>query len=141
MNNISLFVFLVLFSTTIWADKDTREVIYLDQASRAFLKHEMQGNVAAIQQALAALAEEDMFAVAEAFRPMGMQGMSHVPPSLRNSMPMGFKKLGMPLHQAFDQLANKAEMGATIKEVLADLSKAMKLCVACHSAYQIKDKQ
>ncbi len=136
-----LAVSLLTSSTFLLAAEDKREIIYLDQASRAFVKQEMQENLQGIQKALAALAKDDVFEIADAFRPMGMQGMSKAPTELRHSMPMGFKKLGMPLHMAFEKLTAKVEAGASTKEILADLSKAMEKCVACHAAYRIEDKK
>jgi len=140
LQKITMFIFLTAIYTPIFAENSQREIIYVDSASREFIINEMQENLNGIQKALTALSKDDMFAVAEALRPLGMKGMMHVPKSLKKSLPMGFKKLGMPLHMAFDKIANKAEMGAASAEILTDLSAAMANCVACHSAYTIKPK-
>jgi len=133
-------VFLTVFSSSSWAEKDNRQVIVLDGAARAFLVHEMRQNVSGLQQALIALSNEDMKGVATALRPLGMQGMGSVPPSLMAAVPDGFRKIGMPTHMAFDGIADAAERGAGTKEILSSIGKAMEHCVACHAAYRVESK-
>jgi len=133
-------VFLAAFSNSSWAEKDNREVIVLDDEARAFIIHEMQQNVSGLQQAMTALSNDDMKSVASALRPLGMQGMGSAPPTLMSAVPDGFRKIGMPTHMAFDRIADAAEKGASTKDVLSSLGKAMENCVACHAAYRVESK-
>lgn len=126
-----------VFANGAWAEKVGREAIILDDESRAFVVGEMQQFVSGIQQALIALSQDDMKGVAAAVRPLGMQGMSSAPPNLMSSVPAGFRQIGMPIHMAFDKIAEAAETGATAKEILTSLGAAMDRCVACHAAYRI----
>jgi hypothetical protein len=71
---------------------------------------------------------------------LGMQGMSSAPPNLMSSVPEGFRQIGMPIHMAFDKIADAAETGATTKEILTSLGAAMNRCVACHAAYRIASR-
>lgn len=139
LNNIALGIAVVLavFANGAWAEKDSRETIILDDESRAFVVQEMQQFVSGLQQALSALSQDDIKSVAAALRPLGMQGMSSAPPNLMSSVPDGFRQIGMPIHMAFDKIADAAETGATTKEILTSLGAAMNRCVACHAAYRI----
>lgn len=135
-----LAVILTVFSNSSWAEKDNREVIALDDESRAFIFHEMQQYVSGLQKAITALSRNDMKAVASAVRPLGMQGMASVPPTLMSAVPDEFRQMGMPIHMAFDKIADAAEKGATTKDILSSLGMAMNRCVACHAAYRIESK-
>ncbi len=130
-------VALAVFANAAWAGKDGREAIILDDESRAFVVQEMQQFVNGLRQALIALSQDDMKSVSAAVRPLGMQGMSSAPPNLMSSVPEGFRQIGMPIHMAFDKIADAAETGATTKEILTSLGAAMDRCVACHAAYRI----
>ena len=123
------------------AERDQREIVVLDEESRAFVINEMQQFVSGLQQALTALAQDDMKGVSVALRPLGMQGMSNAPPTLMSTVPVGFRQIGMPIHMAFDKLANAAEKGASSVEILSGLGEAMNRCVACHAAYRIEAEQ
>ncbi len=133
-------IFLVTLSNSSWAEKDSREVIVLDDAARAFVIREMRQNLSGLQQALTALSKDDMEGVSAALRPLGMQGMGSAPPSLMSSVPDGFKAIGMPMHMAFDAIADAAVMEDSKKDILASLGKAMQNCVACHAAYRVESK-
>ncbi|GBE08197.1 hypothetical protein BMS3Bbin11_01457 [bacterium BMS3Bbin11] len=133
-------VILTVFSNSSWAEKDNRVAVVLDDENRAFVLHEMRQNVSGLQQAITALSKDDMKGVASALRPLGMQSMASVPPTLMSSVPGGFMQIGMPNHLAFDKIADAAEKGASTKDILSSLGMAMNRCVACHAAYRIESK-
>ncbi len=133
-------IVLTAFTNASLAEQDNREPIALDDAGRAFILHEMQQYVSGLQQALTALSRDDMKGVATAVRPLGMQGMANAPSTLMSSIPDGFRQIGMPIHMAFDKIADSAEKGATKNEILSMLGTAMSRCVACHATYRIEPK-
>ena len=133
-------VFLATISNEAEAQKDSREAVVLDEESRAFVVQEMQQFVSGLQQAIIALSNDDVKSAGAALRPLGMQGMVSAPPALMSTVPPGFRQIGMPIHMAFDQIADAAEKGATAKEVLSGLGMAMNRCVACHAAYRIESQ-
>lgn len=98
----------------------------------------MKQYVSGLQQALTALSRDDMQGVAAAVRPLGIKGLASAPKSLISAVPDGFMKIGMPIHMAFDKVASAAEKGASSKDILSSLGKAMNSCVACHAAYRIE---
>lgn len=136
-----LAIVLQIFTSGAQAQQDNRETVILDEQSRAFVIREMQQFVSGIQQAITALSKGDAISVAAALRPLGMQGMSSAPPTLMSTVPAGFRQIGMPIHMAFDKLADAAEQGAPANEMLAGLGMAMTRCVACHAAYRIESRE
>ena len=122
------------------AEKDQREVVYLDDENRAFVIQEMQLFVSGLQQSITALSKSDMKSVAVALRSLGMQSMSTAPATLMSNLPVEFRQIGMPIHMEFDKLATAADQGATAEEILAGLGTAMNRCLACHAAYRIESK-
>ena len=135
---LGLGMMLTLFSNGTWAQKDSRETIVLDAEASSYLFEEMKQYVSGLQQALTALAKDDLQGVATAVRPLGMQGMANTPKTLTGAVPDGFIKIGMPIHMAFDKIADAAEKGASSKEILSGLGMAMSRCVACHAAYRVE---
>ncbi len=137
---LGITVILTVFSNSSWAEKDNREAIVLDDVNRTFILHEMRQNVSGLQQAITALSKDDMKGAASALRPLGMQSMANIPPDLMSTVPDGFMQIGMPLHLAFDKIADTAEKGASTKDILSSIGVAMNRCVACHTAYRIEPK-
>jgi len=137
---IAITVAVTALPESVRAEEDTREAIVLDAESRAFVIREMQQFVSGLQQAMVALSTDDVKSVAAAVRPLGMQGMSSAPPNLMSTVPQGFRQIGMPIHMAFDKIADAAEQGATAQEILSGLGMAMNRCVACHAAYRIEPR-
>jgi len=133
-------IFLAFISNGAEAQEDTREAVILDDGSRAFVVQEMQQFVSGLQQAIIALSNDDVKSAGAALRPLGMQGMASAPPTLMSTVPPGFRQIGMPIHMAFDQIADAAEKGASAKQVLSSLGMAMNRCVACHAAYRIESQ-
>ena len=138
--SVAVFAMLLFSAGDVSAEKDKRQAIYLDEESFAFVVKEMQLFVSGLQQAVTALSSGDMEAVSAALRPLGMQSMSAAPPTLMSTVPMEFRQLGMPIHMAFDKLADAAGQGASSEDILAGIGTAMNRCVACHAAYRIEPK-
>ncbi len=120
------------------AGLDDRQALSLNDEERRFVLTEMQNYVISIQRIAAALSNNDLPAVATAARSMGMQAMQNAPATLMGKMPAEFRKLGMPTHMAFDQIADAAEDGAGVDVILAKLAGAMQQCVACHAGFRIE---
>jgi hypothetical protein len=57
--------------------------------------------------------------------------------SLMGKLPIGFKKMGLDTHAAFDQLALDAQEFGDRDQALSALHKLMNNCVASHAAYRI----
>ena len=129
---------LLISTSAIAADKDSRQILMLSEAQRGHVLEEMRALLSGTRNILAALATDDMASVSKHARPLGL-GMAHkAEDHLKGVLPKEFMQLGMSLHQDFDQIAADAESKKDPKLTLRQLSDAMAKCVACHDAYQIR---
>lgn len=128
-----------LLATAAFAgDYDDRQTLKLSEAQRSHVLEEMRALLSGTQNILAALSKDDMTAVAQHARPLGM-GMAHkAEDHLKGVLPKEFMGLGMSLHQDFDQIASDAESKKDPKLTLRQLSDSMSKCAACHASYQIR---
>ena len=138
MNKI-IFILLVFFATSASTEElDNRQVLNLSEPQRDHVLGEMRALLTGIQNILAALAKNDMTAVAQAAKSLGM-GMAHNAENhLHGVLPKEFMQLGMSVHKDFDLIAADAESLKDSKHALQQLSDAMGKCTACHATYQIR---
>jgi len=128
---------LTSYSTTANPQTDTRHLILLTKSDKNLVLTEMRLFLDNIQKIIDAIAREDMPAVVKYARKVGIAEQQQAPASLRNKLPLHFKKLGRDTHQKFDALALNAKDLADSQFALEQLSELMQNCVACHSAYKI----
>jgi len=117
--------------------EDGRVAVVLEPGERALMLSEMRDFVAGLQALSDGLARDDMKAVAEAARRMGTARTHDVPAAMMGKLPLGFKSVAFGVHRDFDTIAADAEAGGSPKHTLAQLSDALRQCVACHAAYQV----
>ncbi|MDD2914558.1 MAG: hypothetical protein PHP70_04495 [Gallionella sp.] len=117
---------------------DGRTAVVLQAAERDLVLSEMRGLLVAVQGILEAANQDDVPRIAKAARSVGMAGAADLNPALMTKLPVEFKQLGMGLHHDMDAIAQAAEGGAAVPELLKMTSATMAKCVACHSAWQIK---
>jgi hypothetical protein len=115
---------------------DTREVVMLTQEERAQVLTRMRQMLVNVQEITAALARGDKKAVAQAASGNGAAMMQDMPQALHMKFPPAFPKMGMPMHQHFDQIAKEAGTAKSPAPILKLLSEGMQSCVACHAAYR-----
>ena len=119
-------------------ETDTRTVIELSPQHRAMILNEMRQFLSGLQQITAALSRDDMDAVSQAARGLGVAMTRHVPADLKQALPQGFRKLGHEVHSQFDQIALDAESLGDSNHALSQLGDTLSRCVACHNTYQIR---
>lgn len=137
MKKITLLT-LALISATAFADEDNRRVLNLSETNRNLVLTEMRALLSGTQSILEALANEDMKAVAEAAKPLGM-GMAHNAENhLHDVLPKEFMMLGKTVHVAFDEIARDAQEIGDTQHTLKQLNQMMGQCTACHATYQIR---
>jgi len=117
---------------------DGRKAVVLAPSERAFVLREMRGFVEGLQQVTAALARDDMRAVAAAARKMGMAAAHDAPVEIMAKLPLEFKTMAFGVHRGFDAMALDAESMGDPKHTLAQLGETLSQCVACHSTYEFK---
>lgn len=135
-------VWLVLATSTAAAGEiDKRNILPLTEPQRDHVLTEMRALLSGTQNILDALSREDMVAVADHARSLGM-GMAHKGEDhLKAVLPKEFMQLGMSVHKAFDQIAVDAESLKDPRHTLRQLSESMKKCTACHDSYQIRIRE
>lgn len=139
MKKLIITLALALSTTPAVADgSDNRQVLSLNEPQRGHVLEEMRALLSGVQNILAALAKDDMAAVAQHARPLGMGMMRKAEDHLKGVLPREFGLLGMSVHQDFDRIAADAESLNNPKHTLGQLSNTMYKCVACHDAYQIR---
>jgi hypothetical protein len=117
---------------------DQRQMLPLNQAQQAHVLKEMRSLLAGTQAIVAALADDDMEAVATQARLLGM-GMKKKPENkLHGILPKAFMMQGKALHSAFDNIADDAESVKDPKHTLRQLSETLSLCQGCHEMYRIE---
>lgn len=126
---------IVLGSTA--TGKDGRIAVLLDEGERQLVLDEMQLLLAAIQQIVEGLANNDLKQVASAARRMGRQAKDTVDFNLRAKLPLAFKKLGFATHDDFDLIAQMAESGDQPRAIQLQLTQTMNNCITCHASFQI----
>ncbi len=129
------FKFVVLGSTG--KGDDGRTAVLLEPAERQAVLNEMRMLLETSQAIVAALAEEDLGAVEAAARPIGSAAIATVDFRLRAKLPLEFKKLGFGTHYAFDEIADMAQQGKSVKVIQMKLAETMNNCIACHASYQL----
>ncbi len=118
--------------------EDGRTAIVLEAGERDFVLREMRAFVAGLQQLIDALSRDDMSAAAAAARTMGMAAAHDAPAALVGKLPLAFKTLGFSVHRDFDAIAVDAESLGDAAHTLAQVSLAMRKCVACHNDFRIR---
>jgi hypothetical protein len=115
---------------------DTRTIVPLTEEERVRVVTDMRQMLANVQGIIDALARGDNKAVAQAASRNGMAMMQEMPAQIRMKFPPAFPKIGMPMHDLFDQIAREAETTKGSAHILKLLSESMQSCVACHATYR-----
>jgi hypothetical protein len=137
---VCLFAALCAFLSIVVAQEgDTRTIIQLSPAHRSVVLNEMRQFLSGLQQISAALSRDDMATVATVARSLGSPMTHQIPPTLKQALPEGFRKLGFSVHSDFDVIALDAQALGDARHTLSQLGETLSKCVACHSAYQIRD--
>lgn len=118
-----------------------RRPIALSASERRALLQNMHRMLASVQGVIAALADDDMHAVATAAGESGMAMMREVPANVRRNFPSGFARLGKASHQAFDKIVFEAHHQKRAKRIMTLLSKSLQACDACHATYRFTIKK
>lgn len=117
---------------------EARQPLKLAPMQRDHVLDEMRALLAGSQLIVAALARDDMPAVAAAARPLGMGMARKAENHLGAALPRDFMRQGMAVHQDFDRIADDAETRKDPRLTLRQLGETMGRCVACHASFRIE---
>jgi UDP-glucose 6-dehydrogenase len=135
---IITFTLCLASATTFAGSPDSRHVLEVTEPQRAHVLEEMRALLSGVQNILTALSKDDMVAVAQYARPLGMSMAHKAEDHLKGVLPREFMRLGMSVHEDFDRIAVDAESVKDPKQTLRQLSNTMFKCVACHDSYQLR---
>lgn len=120
------------------AAPDGRTAILLQRGERDFVLEEMRLLLVAVRGLNEGLAQGDKALIARSARSIGMAAAHDAAPTLLAKLPLDFKRLAMPLHQGFDDLAAAAERDEPIPALHNRLIEQMDRCIACHAAFRLE---
>lgn len=116
---------------------DNRIPINVTSQERDHLLAEMRTFLQGLHNIFHALARKDMKAVAVEARPLG-KVLHHMPPGMRERVPLAYVEMGWGLHEVFDVIARDAEAKADPFLTLSQLAEAMSYCSGCHDTYRLQ---
>ncbi len=119
---------------------ETRKVIQLVAADRAFVLSEMRGMLGAVQNILLAADKGDAAAVAAAAKPFGLMGARVADKKLKGRLPMDFMRMGLGMHQLFDKLAADAKTKKDPRHTTRQVAELLGHCTACHAVFALQEK-
>jgi cytochrome c553 len=130
---------LLLSSTKIVADEDTRQLVELPEMMQKHMMGNMRDHLKTINEILIHLSNKEMDKAANiAEHRLGMSSLgTHGASHMGKFMPKGMREAGTNMHKAASHFALKAEEGELLS-TYKSLSDVTSACVACHSAYRIK---
>ena len=98
-------------------------------------KRNMRDHLAAVQEIVAALATDDMAAVAKAARRIGYSdSMAQMCQHMGAAAP-GFTDMALAFHRTADTIADAAQRGER-KATTTALAATLRTCVGCHASYR-----
>jgi cytochrome c556 len=62
-----------------------------------------------------------------------------VNPALMAKLPLEFKKLGLSMHDDFDNLSKDIKGGLNQTDTIKRLGEITNKCIACHSTYRLQE--
>jgi hypothetical protein len=120
------------------AQDDFRKAIVLTEEERNLVLKEMRTFLDTLHMATVALGKEDVTAIAEPARKVGMAASGEVPVALRNKLPKEFKMLAMSTHKSFDLMALDAQELEDTQHSLTQLGSLMGNCTSCHALFKFE---
>lgn len=135
---ILLCVICLLFSSTIWAAEDARQLVKLPEMMQGHMLANMRNHLETINLVLLQLSKGELDKAADtAEQRLGMSSLDkHGAEHLAKFMPEGMKKAGTNMHRAASRFALKAQEGEALPAYAA-LQEVTAGCVACHAGYRI----
>jgi hypothetical protein len=121
------------------AQGDARELVEMPAPMQEHMLANMRDHLAALDEILAALNDEDYGAAARVaeFR-LGMSSLdSHGASHMARVMPAPMREMGTDMHRTASRLALTAEEGDRLQAFRA-LQAVTETCVTCHAAYRIR---
>jgi cytochrome c556 len=138
MNKVLVAVLALYCVQAIANEYDQRQVISLTEPQQAHVLKEMRSMLAGTQAILVALSTDNLEAVIQHARSLGMSMKKKPENVLHNVLPEAFMQMGKAVHTQFDVIANDAATLKDSKHTLKQLGAALQQCNNCHEIYRIE---
>ena len=116
---------------------DDRVAIPLTKAERIFVLSGMRNALSNIKTISQAITEKDLKTVEKTARTAALTLKARTPATIMQKLPLGMKKLGLEMHDKFDEIANNANANVQTIELRQQLDELLTNCVNCHNAYKL----
>jgi len=129
---------LLLVSSVVWAEEDTRQMVTLPEMMQGHMLANMRNHLETINLILLQMSKGELDEAADtAEQRLGMSSLDkHGAEHLAKFMPDGMKKAGTSMHRAASHFALRAQEGDVLPAYAA-LQKVTAACVTCHAGYRI----
>lgn len=115
---------------------DARIIVRLNENEKAMVLGEMRHLLQTLQNVMSEVENENYEKASQYASSAGMAMAVDVNPAFMAKLPVAFKKLGMSVHEGFDQWAVELKTKPNDRKVISQVSALMQKCVACHASYK-----
>jgi hypothetical protein len=136
LSTLFLIYFFVFRGTVVESD-DHRVAIELSEPNAEFALKEMRDFLESIQQINEGIINKDSNQVYDGARKSGNEVVEQTPQGMMASLPIGFKKLGLSVHNGFDKIADSIRANNDFGYAQKEMNTLLNSCIACHRSYKI----
>lgn len=120
-------------------EEDRRAPVVLRPNERTAMLGDMREYLKGLQVMFAALAKEDMDAVAGQATSLGKINIFQTYLTFPTVSGIRFRELSALVHEDFDEIAADAKTNRNAKMTLAKLATTMRRCVSCHENFRLSE--
>ncbi len=117
---------------------DGRTAILVSPGQRDYVLSEMRALLVAVRDITDGVLHDDRGKVIAAAHSVGMAAAHDAAPALMAKLPLEFKRMALPLHKGFDDIAAAAQAGESTSALGDRLIGQMDRCIACHAAFRLR---
>lgn len=121
------------------AEEERRAPVVLRPNEKTAMLGDMREYLKALQVMFAALAKDDMDAVAAQAKALGRINIFTTYLSFPTVSGVRFRELSAQVHEDFEEIAADAKANRNSKSTLERLATTMKRCVSCHESFRLSE--
>jgi hypothetical protein len=121
------------------AEEERRAPVVLRPNEKAAMLGDMRQYLTGLQIMFAALAKDDMDAVAEQAKALGKIKIFDTYLRFPTASGAMFRGLSTQVHEDFEEIAQDAKTNRNTKATLGKLATTMKRCISCHESFRLAE--
>lgn len=130
-------IYFFVFRGSVVESDDHRVAIKLSEPNAEFALKEMRDFLESIQEINEGIINKDANQVYDGAYKSGNEVVGQTPQGMMASLPIGFKKLGLSVHNRFDKIADSIRVNNDFEYAQKEMNTLLKSCIACHRSYKI----